>query len=652
MLRHTHLRHPLLWLIALVLAPLTALGGSAEDAKRAELAAKGKFKIDAVKDNLVVDIATKGDAAVGEWFEVRRGDRLIGYAKVAELVGYWPKLEFILGTGAKGDELTRVSPPMPGVQLLTDDPDCREAKELKALCGDKLRVVRISERMRAPFPDEALVVLYHAGAPFMMGDPIVAPHAAKGGLAIVDMMAYCHLRGIPADETLFEAPPSLRFIDIGTLTPGLSEEARVPWYGTKTVLVTPKPKPEPKSKRGSRSRRKPKRKPRPPRPRKQLRYVTRIAPGTPAREGAKRIATDESTNNTTMVFEPFGGEDSRAGILALDLISLTGKAGIDPGAKNKWVFAARALGTGPRYSIFRPAKPSFDDLTEELNALVENSNGRATRTMEGGASGDDNLVHSFTIGPKSKPLVLVVGCLDGTDWISAVSAVRLAEVLLANDAGDYKIDWLLKRLRVKFIPCLNIPGYKANTPANANKVTIDRNFDYHWNEFEDKAARGTEPFSEPEADMLRRIVADDKPIALLELAVDDYDGGYRMVRARDADRPQRDLSRVVRDILNARLRHRYVLGDKPLLVRLLKGAQRPSLANWAGAKGVFAATLKLCGDGEDSLVNTDVAVEGGLAFLQALALSRQKPPPPPAPPKQPASKRPRRTKRPARRPAK
>jgi hypothetical protein len=42
--------------------------------------------------------------------------------------------------------------------------------------------------------------------------------------------------------------------------------------------------------------------------------------------------------------------------------------------------------------------------------------------------------------------------------------------------------------------------------------------------------------------------------------------------------------------------------------------------NWAGAKGILAATLCICGDGEDSLTNTDVAVETALAFLANLAL--------------------------------
>ena len=128
--------------------------------------------------------------------------------------------------------------------------------------------------------------------------------------------------------------------------------------------------------------------------------------------------------------------------------------------------------------------------------------------------------------------------------------------------------------------------------------------------------------------------------ALLEVGVDDYETGYRMIRARDAERRERDLSRTIRTVLDARLLHRHVLGEQPLQVKLLKGAARPSVANWAGTKGMLAASLGICGDGEDSLINTDVAIEATLAFLYTTALSRQPPPKPPAKPKPaPASTR-------------
>ena len=60
----------------------------------------------------------------------------------------------------------------------------------------------------------------------------------------------------------------------------------------------------------------------------------------------------------------------------------------------------------------------------------------------------------------------------------------------------------------------------------------------------------------------------------------------------------------------------YVVdGDKPVQLRATRAGSVPSAVNWAGSKGVIAATLRICGDGEDSLTNTDVAVETALTFL-------------------------------------
>ncbi len=595
--------------VCVCLAAGAALGADAEDAGRRALAARGQFKIARHHGALVVDIALKGDASVGELFDVRRGEALIGYAAVSEMVSYWPKLEFVLGGGAEGDLLTRLSRPMPKVQLLTDSPDCREAKELKALVGDRLHVEKIADRMRAPAQDEALVILYHTGAPFMMGDPIVEPHAARGGKVVADMLAYCHLRGIPADESFFDQPPSLRIIDVGPLTAGLSEEARIPWYGTRERVVTV----ELKSRTKSRSKR-----PRKPVTRKvkKRQFVARIAPGTPSKESQKRIATDESTDNTTLIYEQLGG-----GILACDLISLNGRGGIDPGCKNKWVFVARALGSGPQYAVFRPAKPAFEDLLGEIEALIDSKADRVKTTMEGGASGSDNLVKSIAFGPADKPLVLIVGCLDGADWLSSCAILRLMELLL--DPDDDVMEWAAERLRIKCIPCLNMAGYPRDAAPNANGVLIDRNFAYHWDAFADKKTKGSEPFSEPESAILQRIVEKEKPALVLDIGVGSYDDGYFMVYGRDATRAQRDLCRVARDVLDARLRRRFVLGEQPLRVKLFKSSERPSLANWASSKGAQAVSLSICGDAEDSLINTDVAVEAALALLYTTALAQR-----------------------------
>jgi len=577
------------------LAPRGAVFAGEAGEEGAEKPAKEHFKIEMRKGVPIVGIQKTGDAVLGDCFEVRRGKRLVGYAHVASMDGPWPQIRYLIGRGRQGDELVPVSLPVPDVQLFIDERDARVAKELKALLGDKLFVERLDlgEKITIHKQCTVRIVIIHAGVFFMMGDPIAQPFAREGGTVIVDSLAYSHLKGDIADETLFKEPPTVRIVHEGKLTAGFPLESHIPWYG-----------------------------------KRRKKFVARYWRGIPQKETMRLIATDGSSENTAILEEDMGGR-----MLVLDLISLNGRAGRDPGSKNKLIFVAQALGTGPRYARYIPSKPEFDDVMEWFGSLVEDNPDRVRKVFEGGGSEKEEFVFGFEIGPKDKPLVVLVGCFEGNEWLCAAALNRLLEVLLDNPGGDYKIEWLLQRLRIKIIPILNVWGYRNDSPLDKSKCELNRNFPYHWDKHPDKTARGGQPFSEPETKIIQRLVEEEKAVALLELDVDHYDAGYRMVRARDAKLKQRVLLRSLRTILNARLRHRFVVdGDKPLQLRLTRDKERPSAINWAASKGVLAASLKICGDGEDSLVNNDVAIEGCLAFLYATALSLEKPEPEPQPP--------------------
>jgi hypothetical protein len=45
--------------------------------------------------------------------------------------------------------------------------------------------------------------------------------------------------------------------------------------------------------------------------------------------------------------------------------------------------------------------------------------------------------------------------------------------------------------------------------------------------------------------------------------------------------------------------------------------------SWAASVGALAAGVTLCGDGEDSLANHEVAIEAALGFLKLVALAEQ-----------------------------
>jgi hypothetical protein len=597
-----------LLLVSMVCGALRA-GEFEEEAK-----APAVLKIEQRRAGLYAGIQKRGDAPVGARFEVRRAGQLVGYADVDKLDNQWPHLVFPIGSGEAGDELLPVESPFPMVQLLTDDRNCREAAELKALCGDRLKIEEIGDRIVIHGDCTVMVALIHGGAPFMMGDTVVGPFAMRGGRVVCDTLLYSQLQGVVADEVTFAEAPTIRITHGGPLTAGLPNGTLIPWYGKRKTIKTivPKPSRAPRARPPSRKR--------PPKPRRVVHnYVARYLPGSPEEDIRTQIAADGSAGNTAILQDDSGG-----GMLVLDLITPNGRAGRDPGAKNKWILPARFLGGGPRYSQFVPVKPLLETIDDYFQSLYEGNMDGIAKKLEGGGATKDTYVHSYAVGAEGKPLALVVGCIEGNaadDWLGAVALLRLAEALSDNPRHDYRIPWLLKRLRVKIIPVLNRHGYANDSSLNARKVEPNRNFAYNWDAAPDKKVRGGKPFSETESEIVRQIVEKEEAVALFEVDVDDYDAGYRIVRALDGSDDHKAFFQFLRDVANAKIRRRYIVdGDKPLQLRLARAGGLPTAVNWAGSKGILAATLCICGDGEDSLTNTDVAVETALAFLANLAL--------------------------------
>lgn len=608
---------PAVWRALFALAALAAAGtpwraGAGEDAAPGDPRAdapreKGKgpsrppLKLRTLREGApVVGLRVKEDAAaehgvaLGTCFEVRRGNRLAGYAQIARFEDNWPCLAFLLGSGRAEDDLVPLTAPVPYVQLLTDEPDARESKELKALLADRLVVAELSDRIALDPRCTARIVILHGGIFFMGGDPIAQPYARDGHTVIVDTLAYSHIRGEVADETKFKEPTTLRTVREEGFTVGFPPESRIPWYGQKG--------------KG---------------------FVARYIAGIPEADKAEKLlATDASTKNSALLEVDLGGR-----LAVMDLITPTGRAGRDPGAKNKLIFAARALGSGPRYARYLPSKPEYDDVIKWFDDLAEEHQGKLLKAFEGGAGRKEDFIYSYTLGAKDGPLIVLAGALRGTHWLGSAALLRLAEVLLENPEREPTIDWLLERARIKILPILNVHGYRNNKDPDENDVELDRNFAYQWDAYADKRARGREPFSEEGSVVVRNTVEKEKAAALLEIGVDDYDAGYRLVRARDASAAQQALLHGLVAVLNARLRYRFVVGDQMLQLRVTRDAERPSPANWAGSKGLLAASLRICGDGEDSITNQDVAVEACLLFAQAAALALEPPEPAPEPPK-------------------
>ncbi len=599
-LRATQLRSSGVLAALLALAvPLGLRAAESEDKEAPKETEKGpavaSLKILMYRGDLVVRATKAFEGNVGDWFEVRHDKGILGYGYLSEFVSDMPKFQIAVGHGRPGDELAALAPQRPGVILYTDDPAGAEIKELKALLSDrKIRIGLLGEKMDRPARKEVVVAMVHQPGTFMSGDPIIAPHLRAGGTAMLDFRLYAELKFQEAFEPKLKAPAALRITATSPLTAGFAAEDHLPWYGVE-----------------------------------RKKFVARYWSGLfKVDDARKALATDETTRHAALFEE---GEQGKGHTVALDLLSPNARAGRDPGSKNKWLFLTRLLGTGPRYAHYRPAKPPLEDVQGWFEAIAKDNSDRVVKAFEGGAEKED-YIYSYTFGPKDKPQAVLVAGVEGQKWLGPCALHGLADALVNNPERDPKIDWLLSRLRVKIIPVLNIYGYNKDTPVNRRKVELERNFLYAWDDYADLKGRGTAPFSEAETMLLKRVIEDQKAVGFLEIDSDAYDPGYRITRARDLSDGQQHILRALRSLVNCRLAGRALVnGDQPLQLKLFRDANRPSAINWAGSKGILAAAVKICGDGEDSLTSTDVAIETALDFLALTAASLEKPPPPPEP---------------------
>lgn len=126
--------------------------------------------------------------------------------------------------------------------------------------------------------------------------------------------------------------------------------------------------------------------------------------------------------------------------------------------------------------------------------------------------GKDIIAYHFGDGANE---VLFVGGVHGG---YSPNTAELAEELVTYLKGDENI--IPDGVMVTVIPNLNPDGLTKSGSAgrfNANEVDINRNFDCEWSETavwqNNEVSGGSEPFSEPEADALRKYVEEYEPAA-------------------------------------------------------------------------------------------------------------------------------------------
>lgn len=188
-----------------------------------------------------------------------------------------------------------------------------------------------------------------------------------------------------------------------------------------------------------------------------------------------------------------------------------------------------------------PAYHSNTELYAEWQKLADSSYCKhRMKLVDEDESVDGWKLKTATFGTGDTKVMYAFG-IHGREYLGAEVGLALMK-RLCNEAGDSRIDELLKKATFKMFPLLNPSGRAGNLPekkistnhgeecvlrrTNANGVDLNRNFDVHFADGDSMPGavdwRGDNPMSQVESKLLARIGASFKP----DLYIDVHTGAF------------------------------------------------------------------------------------------------------------------------------
>jgi len=333
------------------------------------------------------------------------------------------------------------------------------------------------------------------------------------------------------------------------------------------------------------------------------------------------LATSTVNGGAVMVEEKVG----KGRILALDLLSPNRPFYNSWGSTNKYLFIGNVINGTVRYGKHYPERLSYDAF---VKAMLELAGRYPDLSLQAeGPCSDGRQIWSFSIGDETNPTMYFGAAIHGWEWENAFGLLRLAEILCETP----KVEGLdTRKLHFKIVPIQNPWGYDHFTRQNARGVDLNRNFDCHWEQFQDAqdvmmpwdyTYKGTKPASERETQIIQGMIDRYAPLCVIDFHTADY----VMARAHKGDKTLLDA--IYQNI-------KYRLNDRYLCQKPYGGAYqqvnmdrtidhrpaRPGCCFYAAEKGVPAAfTLEMSGNRDDVhalVMNTDTVVEICLAAVK------------------------------------
>lgn len=544
----------------------------------------GALAADAPKIVAVTDkggIRIQGDLTLeaGRLYEVRRGHEFLGYLVAGESAS-GVALRVLSGRAEPGAEVVPVSVPTGRVGLLGRDHNERVARELEVLLPE--RVVDLDAH--AVTAIEGLKAVVVVGP---MLRPELQDFARSGGTLVCDLAPYAAWCGVAVEEVTSSKKLQITVKSERPATRGLGVGQSLAWFGRRGET-----------------------------------HVCRVLGSVPT--GSRALLALEPDGRAVSVEEEIG----IGRILALDLLSPDGEPGYDKGSVLKWILPGNLLCHSTRYTRTVSRRLKYDGFLALQHEVAKRVDPTWVHEPIGKDSGG-RTVFRFRTGPMDRPTVLLNGAMHSGEWLNPYLLLDFVEHIANLPEDDWKTRWVLQHYTLAVIPMLS----GSLRQESSNGCDLNRNFDCRWEDYtkgygwrKGKALRlrGTAPFSEPEARIIRDQIWNHPVIGFVDMHMHGIQHGALFWAPHEDCEPDREFYSVAASIYTARLRDRFLWkGPTQLNLRFVppgRGRLVPYANNWAAAQGLWAISTELVGGVEHSLQEKELGFEALFAFVYTAAL--------------------------------
>ena len=166
----------------------------------------------------------------------------------------------------------------------------------------------------------------------------------------------------------------------------------------------------------------------------------------------------------------------------------------------------------------------YADYIAKFKALLTGHEAYVTETDLGAAS-DGQKIYLYDFKPvrwsneaTNIPKIIIIAGQHGWEKCNVFGIYYFVKDLLNNWFGSLSLEYLRYHIELMIVPVVNTYGFDNFQYKNANGVNINRNYSSNWTLLEDTESQqygGAAPFDQPESQIIRDLVMNNKDCVLL-----------------------------------------------------------------------------------------------------------------------------------------